>query len=386
MKKQTFKLICACLAGFAYSANYTNHAPLAGMLMKQFVFSKMYAGFLTTGIFTTHAIMQIPGGHFADKYGGKKTLIAALSIIIICNAGLAFSTSYEQLLIWKILVGFGTGIAFVSGSRYLTQVLPQDMLLKGQGFYGASILMGSGFVIFAVPRVAQDFGWSISFLTTAGVALAVLVLWLTAAPKPELKPHPHVSLGSLLSHGQLWLLGLVQMSTFGVVLVIGSWVIEMLKVKVGLSPVTAGTIGSLVLLLGIFTRVWGGTLILKLGYRWLLILSLFMIGTGAGLLAITSSSFALALTAIVIMGFGAGLPYAALFNRAVALFPGRGGAAMGLVNMIGLVMILAGAPLVGKIAEWTGNFSSAFLSMSIFAFAVMFASLGIKSEYHHHHS
>ena len=111
-----------------------------------------------------------------------------------------------------------------------------------------------------------------------------------------------------------------------------------------------------------------------------------MIGTGAGLLSLTSSSFALALTAIVIMGFGAGLPYAALFNRAVALVPGRGGAAMGLVNMIGLVMILAGAPLVGKIAEWTGSFSSAFLSMSIFAFVVMFASLGIKREYHHHHS
>jgi len=43
----------------------------------------------------------------------------------------------------------------------------------------------------------------------------------------------------------------------------------MLKIKVGLSPVTAGAIGSVVLLLGIFTRVWGGTLILKLGCRWL---------------------------------------------------------------------------------------------------------------------
>jgi len=380
MNKHTFKIVCACLAGFAYSANYTNHAPLAAILMKQFVFTKTMAGFLTTGIFTTHAIMQIPGGHLADKYGGKKTLIWALAIIVICNTGLAYSTSYQQLLMWKILVGFGTGIAFVSGSRYLTQVLPHDMLLKAQGFYGASILMGSGFVIFAVPRVAQAFGWSTSFITTALVALSVLILWLIAAPKPELHEHPHVSFGSLLSHGQLWLLGLIQMATFGLVLVIGSWVIEMLKVKMGLPPIQAGAIGSMVLLLGIFTRVLGGTLVVKLGYRWLLILSLLMIGTASAMLSINSSSLPLALSAIIIMGFGAGLPYAALFNRAVALFPGRGGAAMGLVNMLGVVMILAGAPLVGRIAEWTGDFSSSFLSMSVFAFIAMIASFWIKKE------
>jgi len=380
MKKHSFQLLCACLAGFAYSANYTNHTPLASILMKQFLFSKTMAGFLTTGIFASHALMQIPGGHLADKYGGKNTLVVALSIIFIGNIGLAYSHSYNELLYWKIFVGFGTGVSFVSGSRYLTQVLPQEMLLKAQGYYGASILMGSGFVIFAIPRVAEHFGWSTSFLTTAFVAISVLLLWLVAVPKPALKPHPHVSLGSLLSHGQLWLLGMIQMSTFGLVLVIGSWVIEMLKVKIGLAPVQAGGIGSLVLLLGIFTRILGGTLVVKLGYRWLLILSLLMIGLGCVLLSLNSNSFPLAFSAIVIVGFGAGLPYAALFNRAVALFPGRGGAAMGLVNMLGVVMILAGAPLVGRIAEWTGSFSSAFLSMAIFSFIAMLASFGIKKQ------
>ena len=111
-----------------------------------------------------------------------------------------------------------------------------------------------------------------------------------------------------------------------------------------------------------------------------MILSLLMLGTGSAMLSLDSSSFTLALSAIVIMGFGAGLPYAALFNLAVALFPGRGGAAMGLVNMLGVVMILAGAPLVGRIAEWSGSFSAAFLSMSIFAVVAMIASFGIKND------
>ena len=62
MKSNTqLSLLCACIVGFAYSANYTNHAPIAELLMKLFSYDKASAGLLTTGIFTTHALMQIPG-------------------------------------------------------------------------------------------------------------------------------------------------------------------------------------------------------------------------------------------------------------------------------------------------------------------------------------
>ena len=378
MKKHHLQLLCACLAGFAFSANYTNHAPLAATLMKQFEFSKAMAGFLTTGIFTTHALMQIPAGHWADKFGGKRVLVYALAIVCIGNIGIAFATGYEQLLLWKIFVGFGTGAAFVSGARYIAQVIPPAGLHRAQGFYGASVLLGSGFVIFAIPQIAAWFGWPASFLTTAFVAVAVLLMWIFIAPSPAIGAHPHVSLNSLLSDAQLWLLGFIQMASFGLVLVIGSWITELLKTKIALPPGLAGMVGSLVLLLGIFTRIYGGLIVSKIGYRKLLVGSLLLNVIGCFMLAMDTSSFALALTAIILIGIGSGLPYSALFNRAVALFPGRGGAAMGLVNMLGIVMILGGAPLVGKIADWTGSFSSAFISLGIFALAAMVASLWVK--------
>jgi len=84
------------------------------------------------------------------------------------------------------------------------------------------------------------------------------------------------------------------------------------------------------------------------------------------------------MTAILLLGIGCGLPYAALFNRAAALFPGRAGAAMGLVNMLGIVMILVGAPVVGTIADWTGNFQAAFMSLAAFSAAVLLAAFFIR--------
>ena len=99
---------------------------------------------------------------------------------------------------------------------------------------------------------------------------------------------------------------------------------------------------------------------------------------GCFLLAAPSPTLALALTAILLLGVGCGLPYAALFNRAAAMYPGRAGAAMGLVNMLGILMILGGAPLVGHLADWTGNFRSSFMALGVFTLLVSMGTWKIR--------
>src|SRR5512143_378404 len=102
-------LICACLLGFAFSANYTNHALLIPSLTAAFGFSLALAGLLTTGIFLTHAGMQIPGGHLADRLGARRVVTIALAQVCVGNFAIAMASGYWQLLFWKVFVGFGTG-------------------------------------------------------------------------------------------------------------------------------------------------------------------------------------------------------------------------------------------------------------------------------------
>jgi nitrate/nitrite transporter NarK len=388
-KQQKSALLCACFAGFAFSANYTNHAPLKEWLMKSFdtpdiPFSKAMFGFLTTAIFLTHALMQIPAGNLADKFGPKKILIVALSIVFVGNLGISFSESYNQLLLWKFFVGFGTGASFVSGARYIYQATNAEKLFLYQGYYGASVLMGSGFVIFAVPQLAIYFnGWPKAFISTAMVAFFALLIIAFIAPKPFAKAHPHSSLLKMLANKQLYLLGIVQMASFGLVIVIGSWITETLKENFEFSnKLIIPFIASLVLLIGIISRPWGGKLVIQIGVRKLLILSLLMNASACFLLAFGSKSLPLDIISILFLGIGCGLPYAGLFNRAAAMFPGRAGAAMGLVNMLGIIFILVAAPLVGKLTDWSGSFSTAFISLGIFALLACFISLKINSQHH----
>lgn len=43
---------------------------------------------------------------------------------------------------------------------------------------------------------------------------------------------------------------------------------------------------------------------------------------------------------------------------------------MGLVNMLGIIMILGGAPLVGHLADLTGTFKASFIALGGFSLLV----------------
>lgn len=379
-RAQNVALACVCAVGFAFSANYTNHAPLAGVLARQFGFSQALAGLLTTGIFATHAAMQIPGGHLADRFGSRGVLIGALAWVVLGNLGLAFSAAYWQLLTWKIFTGIGTGTCFVAGARYTHEAVSGPRLHLAQGLYGGSILLGSGFVILVVPRVYVLAGWRGAFLTSAAVGALAWILWFIHAPHLQPTAHTRVPMWSMLTAPELWLLGLMQMGSFGVAIVVGAWIVSLLTSTFGMPLARAGVVGSLVLLMGIGTRPLGGALRRRVPVRTLLFASFLMNAAACAMLGAGGHSMVLAVTAVLLLGTGCGLPYAALFTRAASQFAGRAAAAMGLVNMLGIVMILAGAPLMGQLADWTGSLQSSFLALGAFSLVACTAVLRISQD------
>jgi MFS family permease len=362
-------LVCVCAVGFAFSANYTNHAPLAGTLMRQFGFNQTLAGLLTTGIFFTHAAMQLPGGHLVDRMGAPRVLTFALAWVAAGNFAIAFSGSYWQLLAWKVFVGLGTGTCVMAGARYIHDALAPTRLSFGQGLYGGSILLGSGFVIFAVPRISAWLGWRGAFLISTAVAAGAWILWVLAAPPAPRGEQARGHFGDVLRARPLWLLGLMQMASFGLAIVVGTWITALLGNEFRMPAAKAGLAGSFVLLLGIGMRPLGGVLRRRVGIRVLLTVSFLMNALGCFALASGGDNLSLAVIAVGLIGTGCGLPYAALFTRAGALVPGRAGAAMGLINMLGIVMILVGAPLAGRLADWSGSFRSSFFALAIFSLA-----------------
>jgi CP family cyanate transporter-like MFS transporter len=373
-------LAAVCAVGFAFSANYTNHAPMVTALAAEFKFRLAAAGLLTTGIFLTHGGIQIPGGHIVDKIGPKRVLPIALAIVCLGNIALGLSDSYRQLLFWKVFVGLGTGASFVAGARYVANAFAGPRLHLAQGYYGGSVLLGSGFVIYAIPVLSATFGWRNAFFSTAAVAVAAGIMWMLIDPDIPTVARKAAPMGAIFASQQLWLLGLVQMASFGLVIVIGVWITTYLTKTFHVTPVQAGRIGSLVLVAGVATRPIGGMLVPRWGARRTLQVGLALNVLACLCFGLGTGSLARAAAGVALLGIGAGLPYAAAFNRAAALYPARAGVAMGFVNMLGIVMILAAPPLIGQMVDWSGSFQMSFLALGAFTFAVLAATLGIRQD------
>jgi nitrate/nitrite transporter NarK len=120
-------------------------------------------------------------------------------------------------------------------------------------------------------------------------------------------------------------------------------VVTLLERAGGDSKSVAGVAGSLILLLGVVTRPFGGRVY---GHTGLLRASFIAGGAGTALLAI-ATPLPLVFVAAAIIGLAAGLPFAPSFAGAARLYPESPGEAIGLVNMTAAVTILVATPLVG---------------------------------------
>ena len=151
---------------------------------------------------------------------------------------------------------------------------------------------------------------------------------VSGAPRRPLEStNPRLCFSGMLRSPQLWLLGLVQMASFGLVIVIGVWISTYLTKSFHLTPVQAGRIGSLVLVIGVATRPIGGMLVPRWGARRTLrdrpcvsLCAIACLCFGLG-----TASLIRAAVGVFLLGVGAGLPYAGVFNRCCchSIRPGR---------------------------------------------------------------
>jgi MFS family permease len=138
------------------------------------------------------------------------------------------------------------------------------------------------------------------------------------------------------------------MASLGLNAVVANWTVTLLTRAGDFSLAAAGLASALTLTAGIVGRPLGGLLAHRHPHRRREIVgaSLLAGATGTALL-VPARPLLLVVFAALLVGFGAGLAFAPVFAAAASLRPESPGGAVGLVNMAGNLVIVAGAPLLG---------------------------------------
>ena len=163
------------------------------VLTKDWGLSPAQAGWIGSIGLIGMALGAVLAGTVADRIGRKKVFTITVLLYSISTGLCALSWSYESLLVFRFLVGFGLGgelpVAATLMSEYAPSHLRGRFIVLLESFWGVGWLVAACTAYLLIPR----FGWQIAFVIGTIPALYVFLIRL----------HMPESVRYLISHGRI---------------------------------------------------------------------------------------------------------------------------------------------------------------------------------------
>lgn len=367
------------LTAVAVGVTYTNHAPLIPLLQADFSLSEVQAGLLTTALFLTSVVTFLGGGSLADRTGPWRINALGVALALAGNVLFALAPSYPWLLAAKAVTGLGSGLAFTSGMSYVAAQYGERRSHLAVGLYGAGYPLGGAIGVLTMAPLAVLTDWRGAFWISSAAIAVALALWAMTPHVAATRPAGSVL--QALSCPNCWWTSVQHAGGFGLVVAAGTWVTVYLLREFALPLDLSGVLGSLLLLIAVFARTFGGWLLVHehLATRAVMRIGQVVILAGLALLALPARPLPLALAGALAVGLGGGIPYAAVFNTAAASLPKAPGSAQGLAAIGGTVGILIFAPAMGYAVQ-TWGFWAAWLVLGTVAGTALFGTFVMRGE------
>jgi len=368
MQRKHFVLMIATLSFVMLGLGLFGYPPISRYVILDLSLSHTESGYITSVFALTFALMQVPGGYLADRFGGAKTLMIFASVVGVSPFIFIVGDSFVMALIFRALAGGACGVTFPSAVRVISSWFSEKevdsaMSVFGLG-YGLSQIVSSAFL----PLLILAGDWRPPLIFTALFSLLVMTL----AILPARWPSPiESSVGTVkvdvrgLFTRNMFALTLPNLASLAVVVGIFAWTPEFLTSILHLSDEYAGVILGSIGVANMLGAYAGGLANRWLGKRRTIALSMLLM-TGFGVLLGTANSGLVAAIWISGIGFSGMLyfaadfgliPYAAMQGRSVA------GISFGVFNMLSNIGTFVSPIIVGYILDLTGNFFLGFAAV-----------------------
>ena len=177
---------------FVMSLDRTAIAVAAPTIQHEFGFSLIEMSVILTSFSWTYALLQVPGGWLAERYGPRRTLFWANALWSLLTAATPFGFSVASFVSLRALLGVGQAADWPSSIVAIRRWFPLAERGKGN-----SILLGGLYLgpIAAAPIttwVILHFGWRWAFYAYGLLGIALGIAWLRYFRDSPLQ-HPGIS-------------------------------------------------------------------------------------------------------------------------------------------------------------------------------------------------
>jgi MFS family permease len=97
-----------------------SYPPISKYVIFDLNLSNTESGSITSVFVLAYALMQVPGGYFADRFGGAKTLLIFTAVIGVSPFIFIIGHNFVMALVFRALAGGACGVTFPSAVRVLS--------------------------------------------------------------------------------------------------------------------------------------------------------------------------------------------------------------------------------------------------------------------------
>jgi ACS family D-galactonate transporter-like MFS transporter len=186
MPKTRWTMILLCF--LASTINYIDRANLAvaaPFIQREFGIDALTTGFILGAFFWTYSAMQMPWGWFADRFGARLAMVAAVLWWSVATALTAAARGVSTILGCRLLLGFGEAGAYPSCTKVVASWFPRTERALASSIFDSGSRVGAVLSLPLVTWVIGSFGWRTSFVVTGLLGVIWAVFWLGMYREPE---------------------------------------------------------------------------------------------------------------------------------------------------------------------------------------------------------
>ncbi|PFO01225.1 MFS transporter [Bacillus sp. AFS076308] len=332
-------------------------------------------GIILSAFFMGYALMQIPGGWLADRFGSRRVITTAILFWSIFTALTGIAWSLTSLILIRFLFGIGEGGYPSASTKAISDYFPVAKRTKAQSTMMSSNALGGALApIICAPLLAL-LGWRHVFWVVSLLGIIVVVCFLLAtrtkgeytgsdtAHKPNKEEYKQ-----LLRNSYLWkvlfVFFFINITNWG----LSSWMPTYLMQVLGIDLKSVGLISAIPSLFMAVGMVISGRIINKFGSyaKYGVIVGIFIMGVFLYLMTLATSISQVIIYQCItfiftsfIMSFIFTLPHRVMEQKVV-------GTAFGIINFGGQAAGIFSPMIMGAlIASSGGSYKSAFLFLTI---------------------
>ena len=333
-------------------------AAVAPLLGSKFGVSLADIGLLIGLYFTPGVALALPGGAIGQKFGDKRTVLAALLLMLTGGLAMALSDMWAVQIAGRLVAGAGGVLLNVQMTKMIADWFAGKEIATAMAIFVNSWPAGIAISLLTLPAIGTTSGVSAVYLAVAAMVALGIVLLIAGYRSPPntlavSSASARLGRGALMAVivvGLLWGLyniGFAMIFSFG----------PLLLVERGWSIATAGSTISIVLWLAAISGPTGGYLADRTRRPQTILVGGAV--TFALLLITLPRTGAVTLT-IIALGLVSALPSGPIMSLpARVLAPATRAIGMGVFYTVYYAAMMLGPFAAGALAKWTGSAAAA---------------------------